>query len=103
MTTGYKLTHAAWLKRGLDCQLNDCFEWLWGKSYPDSMLLELDQKRHEYVAIKSALLRVHSVYDDALQERIEDFSLDCTLLNIERLRLIQHERSNIQYPSWGAA
>ena len=62
------------------------YELLWGKSFPDSMQLELEQKRNEYVAIKSS-------YGIDANERIDRLYSDCVLLSVKRLQEVQREMS----------
>ena len=62
-----------------EAKIDYCYELLCGKSFPDSMQLELEQRRSEYVAIKSS-------YGIEANARIERLYNDCLLLSVKRLQ-----------------
>ena len=64
-----------------------CFELLWGKSFPQSMQLELEQRRSQYLAIKSS-------YGVEANERIERLYNDCLSLSVKRLQEAQREKAS---------
>ena len=64
-----------------------CFELLWGKSFPESMRLELEERRSEYLAIKSS-------YGIEANERIERLYNDCLSLSVKRLQEAQREKTS---------
>ena len=64
-----------------------CFELLWGKSFPESMQLELEQRRSQYLAIKSS-------YGVEANERIERLYNDCLSLSVKRLQEAQREKAS---------
>ena len=69
-----------------EAKFDYCYELLWGKSFSESMQLELEQKRNEYVAIKSS-------YGIEANARIERLYNDCLLLSVKRLQEAQREKA----------